>query len=235
MKPLVRHHGRVLEPDRPVPGAVRRRRRRSARRGYRAERILRMTDTESPRLGRTRGGHRPQARSAVLATRSRPSAKPNPTCAQAEIAYRRMVAAGQPARSASRTAHRAGACSASAVGSGWMWPPPAGRGFQGLPGRRGAAPADSPTPRSLGRGRTTPAVEPTPVLARIKVVRPPGRSTSTPGPARRDYTAAYGTLTAHPTSATARVGPPWAPCSLSGNPTNVKRVFTILSRFARFS
>ena len=39
----------------------------------------------------------------------------------------------------------------------------------------------------------------------------------------------------HSTRATARVGPPCAPSTLSGNPTNVKRVFTTLSRLARFS
>ena len=40
---------------------------------------------------------------------------------------------------------------------------------------------------------------------------------------------------ASPTMATARVGPPCAPCNFSGNPTKVNRVFTILSRLARFS
>jgi len=52
---------------------------------------------------------------------------------------------------------------------------------------------------------------------------------------RHTMAITHSSTIAHPASATARVGPPWAPCSLSGKPTNVNRVFTILSRLARFS
>ena len=76
-----------------------------------------------------------------------------------------------------------------------------------------------------------------PACTSVTQSAPSGPVVSAYGPAAAAPTRRYETRTGpfYPTTATARVGPPCAPCSLSGNPAKVNRVFTTLSRLARFS
>ena len=74
-----------------------------------------------------------------------------------------------------------------------------------------------------------------PACTSVTQSAPSGPVVSAYGPAPAAPTVTSSTVMGHSTIATARVGPPCAPCSLSGNPTKVNRVFTTLSRLARFS
>ena len=110
--------------------------------------------------------------------------------AQAETAYRTMVAAWQPTRPAANRGAE------SAADRGWTWPPPMGRDSQGPLGATRRGRADSPTPCSSRRGRPRPPpperyAGPRRGQGRSSSLRC-GRSTLTPAAGRRYQAAAAG-------------------------------------------
>ena len=147
---------------------------------------VRTTPTPSPPWSRTSGASsscapdsRPTAAGPARppGTRCRPCGPPNATCPPRPRAYRVMVAAWQPTRPANRTTAR----KTSAADRGWTWPPPLGRDYR-CPlraTRRGRA--DSPTPCTSRRGRTTSTTGSELVVKR-------GRRTDRPGASRREHT-----------------------------------------------
>ncbi len=113
--------------------------------------------------------------------------------AQAETAYRVMVAAWQPTRPTAerggQPANRTADAQDGAADRGWTWPPPLGRDFQALSGQRGAAGLTAPHPALRdGVGPRPPPPEryagPRRGQGRTSSLRC-GRSTLTPAAGRR--------------------------------------------------
>src|SRR4051794_20633686 len=122
---------------------------------------VRTTPTPSPRWSRTSGASsscapgcpRPADRRASRrATPCRPSGPPN---AISPPRPRRPTGRWSPPGNRPGPLERRPATRAAAD-RGWTWPPPLGRDFQGPLGATRRGRADSPTPCSWRRGRTTP-------------------------------------------------------------------------------